>query len=198
MRHLVEFRRHVLRIKEHEGLRFAAGSLRFGVGIAAVKRGSKGPDPNGLGQSLMSDEKSEQSAPLRLRGMCAMILVAININAQSAPKAQGRPSLIWVRAVLPMIGRAPLAIAKKPHGVRDWKRVGANVIGALRAEIVISIGLRNAKIDADLLHLWAMQDLLPQRPKRPMIVLDNAIFRHTNRARGCWTSQIVCLHPARI
>ena len=126
MRHPVEFRCHVLGIKEHEG-------LRFGV---------------------------------------------------TPQKHKADPSLRWMKAVLPMIGRAPLAIAKKPHGVHDWKRVGANVIGALRAEIVISIGLRNAKSDADLLPLWAMQDLLPQRPKRPMIVLDNAIFRHTNRARG--------------
>jgi transposase len=45
MSHPIEFRRHVLRIKEQEGLSFSAVSLRFAVGIASVKRWSKRLEP---------------------------------------------------------------------------------------------------------------------------------------------------------
>jgi len=41
MTHPLEFRRHVLRIKEQDGLSFARVAKRFSVGVASVKRWSK-------------------------------------------------------------------------------------------------------------------------------------------------------------
>ena len=45
MSHPVSFRRHVLRIKERDGLSFSQVALRFSVGIASVKRWSKRVEP---------------------------------------------------------------------------------------------------------------------------------------------------------
>ena len=45
MSHPLSFRRHVLRIKEREGLSFSQVSARFSVGIASVKRWSKRLEP---------------------------------------------------------------------------------------------------------------------------------------------------------
>ena len=41
MSHPVSFRRHVLRIKERDGLSFSQAAERFSVGIASIKRWSK-------------------------------------------------------------------------------------------------------------------------------------------------------------
>jgi len=45
MSHPVSFRRHVLRVKEREGLSFGETADRFSVGIASVKRWSKRLEP---------------------------------------------------------------------------------------------------------------------------------------------------------
>jgi len=45
MSHPVSFRRHVLRIKEREGLSFVQVAARFSVGVASVKRWSKRLEP---------------------------------------------------------------------------------------------------------------------------------------------------------
>ena len=45
MTHPIKFRRHVLRIKEQEGLSFARVAERFSVGVASVKRWSKRIEP---------------------------------------------------------------------------------------------------------------------------------------------------------
>ena len=45
MSHPVPFRRHVLRIKERDGLSFTQVADRFSVGVASVKRWSKRLDP---------------------------------------------------------------------------------------------------------------------------------------------------------
>ena len=45
MTHPIKFRRHVLRIKEQEGLSFAQVAERFSVGLASVKRWSKRLEP---------------------------------------------------------------------------------------------------------------------------------------------------------
>jgi transposase len=45
MGHPVAFRRHVLLIREKEGLSFAETAERFSVGIASLERGSKRLEP---------------------------------------------------------------------------------------------------------------------------------------------------------
>ena len=51
MSHPVSFRRHVLRIKERDGLSFAQAADRFCVGVASVKRWSKRLDPKPYNRS---------------------------------------------------------------------------------------------------------------------------------------------------
>ncbi len=41
----IEFRRHVLSVREKEGLSFAETASRFSVGIASVARWAKSPEP---------------------------------------------------------------------------------------------------------------------------------------------------------
>ena len=45
MSYSISFRRHVLRVKDSEGLSFARTAARFSVGIASVKRWSKRLEP---------------------------------------------------------------------------------------------------------------------------------------------------------
>ncbi|MFV0293098.1 MAG: IS630 transposase-related protein, partial [Paracoccus sp. (in: a-proteobacteria)] len=45
MSHPIAFRRHVLRVRERDGLSFAEVADRFSAGIASVKRWSKRPEP---------------------------------------------------------------------------------------------------------------------------------------------------------
>ena len=48
MTHSVDFRRHVLTVREKEGLTFAQTSARFSVGIASVVRWNKQMEPKAI------------------------------------------------------------------------------------------------------------------------------------------------------
>ncbi len=63
------------------------------------------------------------------------------------------------------------------YGVRDWHAKGrTNVIGALIEKLLLTVGLFNANINADIFHAWVVQDLLPKLPPRCVVVMDNATF----------------------
>ncbi|MFV0292497.1 MAG: transposase, partial [Paracoccus sp. (in: a-proteobacteria)] len=62
-------------------------------------------------------------------------------------------------------------------GLRDWQARGrVNVIGALLAGVLLSVGLTASNVDADMFNLWLGQDLLPKLPPDAVLVLDNASF----------------------
>lgn len=63
------------------------------------------------------------------------------------------------------------------HGVHNWHARGrTNVIGALIGKNLLTVGLFDANVDADVFTGWARQDLLPKLPPASIIVMDNATF----------------------
>ena len=72
-------------------------------------------------------------------------------------------------------GYAPAG--QRCHGVHNWHARGrTNVIGALIGKDLLTVGLFDANVDADVFTGWARQDLLPQLPPASIIVMDNATF----------------------
>ena len=63
------------------------------------------------------------------------------------------------------------------HGSHDRQARGRiNVIGALLAGVLQSVGLTEANVDADIFNLWLIGDLLPKLPPRVVLVMDRATF----------------------
>ena len=63
------------------------------------------------------------------------------------------------------------------HGSHDWQARGRiNVIGALLAGVLLSVGLTEANVDADIFNPWLIGDLLPKLPPRVVLVMDRATF----------------------
>ena len=64
--------------------------------------------------------------------------------------------------------------APKGHrciGSHDWHAKGrVNVIGALLAGVLLSVGLTDVNIDAEIFNLWLIRDLLPKLPPDPVLV----------------------------
>lgn len=62
-------------------------------------------------------------------------------------------------------------------GVCDWHARGrTNVLGALLAGTLLTVGLTQSNVDADLFNLWLSHDLIPKLPPGAVLVLDNATF----------------------
>ena len=76
------------------------------------------------------------------------------------------------------------AKGKRCFGLQDWNARGrVNVIGALLSGVLLSVGLTDANVDADIFHLWATEDLLPKLPDQSVLVLDNATFQKRQDTR---------------
>ncbi len=71
MSHPIEFRRHILRIKEQEGLSFSAVALRFSVGVASVKRWSKRLEPKPYERRKIRKIDPEALAPSYCQFWCS-------------------------------------------------------------------------------------------------------------------------------
>lgn len=68
-------------------------------------------------------------------------------------------------------------IGQRCFGTQDWHAKGrTNVIGALIEKLLLTVGLFNTNINADIFHAWVVQDLLPKLPPHCVIVMDNAAF----------------------
>lgn len=66
---------------------------------------------------------------------------------------------------------------KRCFGTQEWHARGrVNVIGALLAGVLLSVGLTTANVDADLFNLWLEHDLVPKLPSGSVLVMDNATF----------------------
>lgn len=62
-------------------------------------------------------------------------------------------------------------------GKHDWNARGrTNVIGALLAGVLLTSGLTQANVDADMFNLWLSHDLIPKLPAGSVLVMDNATF----------------------
>ena len=62
-------------------------------------------------------------------------------------------------------------------GTHDWNAKGrVNVIGALLAGALLSVGLTDANVDADTFNLWLSGDLIPKLPPNSVLVMDRATF----------------------
>ncbi len=62
-------------------------------------------------------------------------------------------------------------------GSHDWQAKGRiNVIGALLAGVLLSVGLTEANVDADIFNLWLLGDLIPKLPPASVLVMDRATF----------------------
>ena len=70
----------------------------------------------------------------------------------------------------------------RPRGTRcfgrhNWHARGRiNVIGALVAGVLLSVGLTQANVDAEIFNLWLKHDLIPKLPPEAVLVMDNATF----------------------
>ena len=63
------------------------------------------------------------------------------------------------------------------YGKQDWHSKGrVNAIGALCKRTLISIGLFESYINADIFFAWLRQELLPKLKKGAVIIMDNASF----------------------
>ncbi len=71
-------------------------------------------------------------------------------------------------------GSAPTG--QRCDGLCDWQARGrTNAIGALIGKTLLTAGLFQANVNADIFTAWVKQDVLPQLPENPVIVMDNAI-----------------------
>jgi len=72
-------------------------------------------------------------------------------------------------------GYAPAG--QRCHGVHNWHARGrTNAIGALIGKELLTVGLFDVNVDADVFTGWARQDLLPKLPPASVIGMDNATF----------------------
>ena len=66
---------------------------------------------------------------------------------------------------------------KRCYGTHDWGAKGrTNAIGALIGSTIIAIGLITGSVNTSVFTSWVEQILLPELPKRSVIVMDNASF----------------------
>lgn len=66
---------------------------------------------------------------------------------------------------------------KRCYGIHDWGAKGrTNAIGALIGGALVAIGLVSGSVDTAVFTSWVERVLLPNLPKRSVIVMDNASF----------------------
>lgn len=72
-------------------------------------------------------------------------------------------------------GYAP--VGQRCYGTQDWHSKGrTNVIGALLNRCLITLGVFDENVNADVFTAWVEQDLLPKLFRPTVIVMDNATF----------------------
>ena len=70
-------------------------------------------------------------------------------------------------------------------GTHDWNAKGrVNVIGAVLAGVLLSVGLTKTNVDADVFNLWLTADLIPKLPPKSVLVMDNATFHRRSETKA--------------
>ena len=223
----ISFCRHVLAVKEREGLTFAETADRFAVGIASVVRWGGKPKPKPKPYRRERDLKIDPDAlaldvrdhpdayqyqraarfavtpkaiwqALRKLGVTykkAMRHPKADADAQRAFREKielyerdGRP-IVYIdesgfATDMPRThGYAPKG--RRCVGTHDWQARGRiNVIGALLAGTLLSIGLTQANVDADIFNLWLTGDLVPKIPPASVLIMDLATFHRRADTRA--------------
>ena len=68
-------------------------------------------------------------------------------------------------------------VGERCLGQLDWgAKARTNVIGALLNGLVVTVALFSFNVDSDTFSAWMTQELLPNVPKKSVIVMDNAAF----------------------
>ncbi len=84
-------------------------------------------------------------------------------------------------------------------GTHDWHAKGrVNALGAVIAGALLTVGLTNSNVDADIFNLWLEQDLLLKLPPGSVVVMDNATFHKRNDTREMIENaghKLECLPP---
>ncbi len=71
------------------------------------------------------------------------------------------------------------------YGKRNWNARGRiNVIGALLAGVLLTVGLTEENVDAQIFNIWLEQDLIPKLPPGAVLVMDNATFHKRQDTRA--------------
>lgn len=74
-------------------------------------------------------------------------------------------------------GSAPTG--QRGHGVPNWHARGrTTVIGALIGKDLLTVGLFDTNVDAEVFTGWVRQDLLPKLPPASILVMDKATFHN--------------------
>lgn len=78
------------------------------------------------------------------------------------------------------------------YGAHDWGAKGrTNAIGGLIGSALIAIGLVTGSVNTVVFTSWVEQILLPELPKKSVVVMDNAAFHKgkdmKKNDRGCRT-----------
>lgn len=69
------------------------------------------------------------------------------------------------------------AAGARCYGRHDWQAKGrTNVIGALIGKVLLTTGLFDTTVNADVFYAWTVHDLLPKLPPAAVVVMDNAPF----------------------
>ena len=69
------------------------------------------------------------------------------------------------------------SIGERCFGVHNWQAKGRiNAIGALLGASLVTVGLFEANVNADIFTTWLEQDLLPKLTPACVLVMDNAAF----------------------
>ena len=75
-------------------------------------------------------------------------------------------------------------MGQRCYGSSDWHAKGrTNVIGALIGKLLLTVGLFNTNVNANIFYQWTVQDLLPKLPPASIVVMDNATFHKRSDIR---------------
>lgn len=216
MAYSIDFRRHVLAVRDKEGLTFAQTAERFGVGIASLTRWSKRIeikkaerrvrkiDLAKLAQDVKDHPDDFQYERAARFGVCQSAIFKaqrqINVTFKktlSHPKVDPDAREKFQKQIKALeLAEKPIVYidesgfakdmprthgyssrGKRCEGVKDWHSKGrTNAIGALLRGVLLTVGLFEANVNADVFHAWLDQDLLKKLPPGSTLVMDNAAF----------------------
>jgi len=75
-------------------------------------------------------------------------------------------------------------IGDRCYGTHNWNARGReNVIGALVNNSLIACGIVNGNVDSDTFNTWLEKILIPELPKKSVVIMDNASFHKSLKTK---------------